>query len=174
MLTTLAGRLEGAPQRVVIGMSERADSRDVLRHHCRMFTERIVEWGEATFREPATAGLIRTVEQDLGHRMPGELRELLAQTNGIEGEYGLGLLWSAERIARDNAHFRNSQEFRDLYMPFDGIVFFADAGNGDQFGVSLSGKHEVYVWNHEDDSRTWVASTILGYLENWMTGTLTV
>jgi cell wall assembly regulator SMI1 len=139
-----------------------------------MFTERIAEWGEATFREPAGSGLIRTVEQELGHGLPGELRELLAETNGIEGEYGLGLLWRAERIAQDNAHFRTNEELRDLYMPFDGIVFFADAGNGDQFGVSLSGNHEVYVWNHEDDSRVWVAPTILGYLENWMTGRLTV
>jgi len=59
-------------------------------------------------------------------------------------------------------------------MPFDGIVFFADAGNGDQFGISLSGSQEIYVWNHEDDSRAWVAPTILGYLQEWMTGRLTV
>ena len=98
----------------------------------------------------------------------------MAETNGIEGEYGLGLLWSAERIAQDNAHFRSSDELRDLYMPFEGLVFFAGAGNGDQFAVSLSGNHEVYVWNHEDDSRTWVAATIVGYLEGWMTGRLTV
>ena len=154
--------------------SSRSADADVLRHHCRMLSERIVEWGEAAFREPATAGLLHTVEQDLGHRLPGELHELLAETNGIEGEYGLGLLWSAERIAQDNAHFRSSEELRDLYMPFEGLVFFADAGNGDQFAVSLSGNHEVYVWNHEDDSRTWVAATILGYLEGWLTGRLTV
>ncbi len=139
-----------------------------------MFTERIAEWGEATFREPATPDLIRMVERELGHALPAELGELLAETNGIEGEYGLGLLWSAERIAADNVRFRTTEEFRGLYMPFDGIVFFADAGNGDQFGISLSGSQEIYVWNHEDDSRAWVAPTILGYLENWMTGRLTV
>lgn len=139
-----------------------------------MFTERIAEWGEATCLEPATPDLIATVEGRLGHGLPGELRGLLAETNGIEGEYGLGLLWSAKRIAEDNARFRTSEDFRRLYMPFDGIVFFADAGNGDQFGISLSGNQEVYVWNHENDSRTWVAPTILGYLENWMTGRLTV
>ena len=74
----------------------------------------------------------------------------------------------------DNAAFRANTEFRDLYMPFDGLVFFADAGNGDQFALSLSGNHEVYVWNHEDDSRTWVASSVLAYLEGWMTGRITV
>ena len=59
-------------------------------------------------------------------------------------------------------------------MPFDGMVFFADAGNGDQFGIALSGNQEVYVWNHEDDSRTWVAPTVIAYLEGWMTGGLSI
>ena len=46
-----------------------------------------------------------------------------------------------------------------------GLVFFADGGNGDQFFLSLSGSNEIYVWDHESDSRTWVAPTVLGYLE---------
>ena len=106
----------------------------------------------------------------MGHRLPDDLRALLSETNGIEGEYGLALLWPTERIATDNVQFRTNADFADLYMPFDGLVFFADAGNGDQFFVSLSGNREVYVWNHEDDSRTWVASTVLRYLEAWMRG----
>ena len=44
-------------------------------------------------------------------------------------------------------------------------MFFADGGNGDQFFLSLSGSNEIYVWDHESDSRTWVAPTVLGYLE---------
>lgn len=139
-----------------------------------MFVERIAEWGVATFRQPAGPEVLAAAEVELDHRLPDELRILLAETNGIEGEYGLGLLWSAERIAEDNARFRTDEGFRSLYMPFDGMVFVADAGNGDQFAVSLSGNQEVYVWNHEDDSRTWVVPTIIGYLENWMTGKLTV
>lgn len=59
-------------------------------------------------------------------------------------------------------------------MPFDGIVFFADAGNGDQFGLSLSGNNEVFCWDHEDDSRRWVAASVMTYLEAWMTGRLTI
>jgi hypothetical protein len=86
----------------------------------------------------------------------------------------LGPLWTAHRIDRDNAPFRNSSDFRRLDMPFAGLGFFADAGNGDQFAVSLSGNHEVYVWNHADDSRVWVAPTVMRYLEDWMTGSLKV
>jgi hypothetical protein len=105
---------------------------------------------------------------------PDDLRQLLAESDGIEGKYGLGLVWNIGRIARDNTAFRANVEFRDLYMPFDGLVFFADAGNGDQFALSLSGNREVYVWSHEDDSRTWVAPSVMAYLEGWMTGSITV
>ena len=139
-----------------------------------MVIERIAEWGAATFRAPASPDVVSAAERELGHHLPDALRGLLAETNGIEGEYGLGLLWTAERIGEDNARFRADEDFRKLYMPFDGMVFVADAGNGDQFAVSLSGNQEVYVWNHEDDSRTWVAPTLMRYLESWMTGELTV
>lgn len=143
-------------------------------HDSSMFVTRIQHWGKASFNAPATGDAIQFCEADLGHRLPPELRRLLAETDGIEGEYGLGLLWSTQRIAEDNTRFRTGADFRRLYMPFSGIVFFADAGNGDQFAVSLSGNNEVYVWNHEDDSRTWVAPTVMRFLEVWMTGTLSV
>lgn len=139
-----------------------------------MDIQEIGEWGEAHFAEPATSETIASAESHLGHPLPSELREVLAETNGIEGEYGLGLLWAAERISEDNARFRCSTLFADLYMPFDGLVFFADAGNGDQFFVSLSGNNEVYVWDHESDSRTWVAQTVSSYLRGWMQGHITV
>ena len=59
-------------------------------------------------------------------------------------------------------------------MPFSGLVFLADAGNGDQFFLSLSGNQEVYVWDHENDSRTWVAPTVLVFLKAWMSGDLAI
>lgn len=139
-----------------------------------MRIHQIGEWGEAHFSEPATQQAMRSAEAQLGHPLPLELQDLLGETNGIAGEYGLGLLWATERIAADNAHFRSSTEFADLYMPFDSLVFFADAGNGDQFFVSLRGSNEVYVWNHESDSRTWVAPTVLDYLRGWMQGDISV
>lgn len=145
-----------------------------MRHDGVMLVNEIQSWGSATFSAPASPGALLACEAQLCHRLPDHLRRLLEETNGIEGEFGLGLLWNAERIAEDNGRFRKSTDFRQLYMPFDGLVFFADAGNGDQFVLSLSGNHEVFVWNHVDDSRTWVARTVLRYLEDWMTGALTV
>jgi hypothetical protein len=123
---------------------------------------------------PARAESVSATEAALGHRLPNDLTEVLAESDGIEGDYALGLLWNVERIRRDNLEFRTYEDFRELYMPFDGLVFFADAGNGDQFGLSLTGNCEVYVWDHENDSRTWVAPTVMAYLEGWMTGRITV
>ena len=139
-----------------------------------MLIQRVAEWGEATFSAPARAEALREAEDVLGHLLPNDLGLLLAESNGIEGEYGLGLIWAVGRISRDNLLFRTDEHFRELYMPFEGLIFFADAGNGDQFALSLSGNHEVYVWDHETDSRTWVAPSVMAYLEGRMTGRITV
>jgi hypothetical protein len=139
-----------------------------------MLIERIAAWGEATFSPPASKNDLAAAAAALAAALPQQLAELLSETNGVEGEYGLGLVWDVARIVKDNTWFRTNGDYRELYMPFDGLLFFADAGNGDQFGIALAGNHEVYVWDHEDDSRRWVASTVMGYLESWMTGRLKV
>ena len=105
-----------------------------------MLSGQIAAWGTADFRERAAPQSIRAAEAKLGAPLPSELRDLLSETNGVEGEYGLGLVWTAERIGEDNARFRSDPEFTDLYLPFEGLVFFSDAGNGDQFAISLRGE----------------------------------
>ncbi len=129
---------------------------------------------DVTFAAPADDIELAAVEQALNVALPGDLRELLLETNGVLGEYDLGLVWPAERIAVDNQSFRSKEEFRELYMPFDHLLFFADAGNGDQIPFAiLAGavrRPDVYAWNHEDDSRTWVAASLATYLEWWLTG----
>lgn len=139
-----------------------------------MLIEQIAGWGEATFHPPAQPEALSAAEASLGHPLPNDLRQVLGESDGIEGEYDLGLVWNAERIRRDNIEFRIYEDFRDLYMPFNGLVFFADAGNGDQFALSLTGNCAVYVWDHENDSRTWIAPTVMAYLEGWMTGRINV
>jgi SMI1 / KNR4 family (SUKH-1) len=137
-----------------------------------MLVKRIATWGEATFNPPATEQQLLECEQALGHLLPDGLRAVLAETNGIEGEYGIDVLWSTERIAVDNKEFRSNSDIAELYMPFDPLVFFADAGDGNQFGVSLRGNLEIYEWHHENDSRVWVAPTVLRFIEDFMTGKL--
>jgi hypothetical protein len=118
---------------------------------------------------PATATQLEAAESSLHVAAPAELRQLLLETNGVVGPLGLGLVWSIEQIVRDNLEFRSSADFRELYMPFDPLLFFADAGTGDQFAFRiLDGAvrgADIYAWNHEDDSRTWVAPDLQRYLE---------
>jgi hypothetical protein len=115
----------------------------------------------AQFSNPAATDDIRAIERDLSVSLPHELRQLLAESNGIADKYGGGLIWPADRIVKDNVMFRSS--FDGLYMSFDSLLFFADAGNGDQFAFAIRRGQEgeldsdVYVWDHEDDSRRWYA-----------------
>jgi cell wall assembly regulator SMI1 len=129
-----------------------------------------------SFATPASEEHLKVAERELGVHLPRELRELLGESDGVQGEYELALVWPLERIVRDNLAFRANAEFAELYMPFDHLLFFADAGNGDQFAHAiLAGevrRPDVFVWNHEDDSRTWVAPDILTYLKWWLDGTL--
>lgn len=116
------------------------------------------------FNKPLSEEKMLEAEKKLFINIPNELKSLLKESNGIYGEYGLNLIWNIKRIVEDNLSFRNSSDFKDLYMPFDCLLFFGDNGNGDQFAYSiLNGvinKNDIYVWNHEDDSRIWVAPSL--------------
>jgi hypothetical protein len=132
---------------------------------------------DATFQEPASVKSLRALETGLDVTLPPDLRELLQVSDGVEGSYGLGVIWPCARILEDNTRFRESKQFRELYMPFDSLLFFADAGNGDQFAYPIATsihRPDVFVWNHEDDSRTWVAPGLAEYLEWWLTGKLSI
>lgn len=132
---------------------------------------------DATFQEPASLKSLRALETGLDVTLPPDLRELLQVSDGVEGSYGLGVIWPCARILEDNTRFRQSKQFRELYMPFDSLLFFADAGNGDQFAYPIAtaiDRPDIFVWNHEDDSRTWVAPGLAEYLEWWLTGKLSI
>jgi len=143
-----------------------------------MWRELVERWYPVhEFRPGATSEALTAAEQRIGHQLPGDLRELLAETDGVRGSYGLGLIWPIERIVDENLMLRSEPDFRDLSMPFEPLLFFGDAGNGDLFAfrlVSVLWDRDVYAWNHENDSRVWVASSLAQYLEWWSDGRITV
>jgi hypothetical protein len=63
-------------------------------------------------------------------------------------------------------------------MSFNSLLFFADAGNGDQFAFAIRNgqirSSDVYVWNHENDSRNWVAPSLEKYLTWWLDGSIEI
>ena len=129
---------------------------------------------DCRFQAGAEPSAIDSAKAVLRIQLPPELVEFLSESNGLSGQHGLGLVWPVERIKEDNIAFRSNPQFWELYMPFDSLLFFADAGNGDQFAFSICAgevrRPDIFVWNHEDDSRSWVAPSMRVYLEWWLTG----
>lgn len=118
---------------------------------------------------PASMEEVEKAEKAIGTPLPADLAALLLETNGVLGAYELGMVWPVERIARDNTEFRSSRNLRELYMSFESLLFFGDAGNGDQFAFAVIDgqvrREDIYAWNHEDDSRVWVAPSLQRYFE---------
>lgn len=135
------------------------------------------------FNLPASDNLILELRRQLTlHELPNELEDLYRETNGIiqtiHGENIGELIWPVERVIETNKEYRTNPDFKELYMSFEQLLFFSDAGNGDLFGfVTPNGRfdrNDIFVWNHEEDSRTWVAPDLKTFIEWWTNGTIKV
>jgi hypothetical protein len=134
------------------------------------------DW-EIEFGAPAPASSILEAETGLAIALPDELKELLSECNGISGRYGPAIVWTAERILKDNTEFRTFPDFPDLYMPFNCLLFFGDDGGGDQYGYrilngAITSHSGIFEWVHENDGRNRVAWDLTDYLEKVLTRTL--
>jgi hypothetical protein len=130
-----------------------------------MWRDIVEAFPAAELRSPAHTAALDRIEETLGQPLPVDLRSFLLESDGLSDEYGTDLVWSAERILNDNLSFRENEQFRSLYMPFDPLIFFGDNGGGDQFAfVRLPERNEVFVWDHETDDRSLVAPSLETYL----------
>jgi SUKH superfamily protein len=130
---------------------------------------RLAAFGDAVrFAPPASAAALGSLADALGLALPDELRSLLAESDGLADRYGASVVWPASEMARQNREFRTDRDFRRLYMPFDALLFFGQAGNGDQFFYRiLDGQvraPDIYLCDHETDSRTWTAASLAAFL----------
>ncbi|MDX2593466.1 MULTISPECIES: SMI1/KNR4 family protein [Streptomyces] len=126
---------------------------------------------EVEFRAPIDATALAEAERRLGRSLPTQLAALLSETNGIVGEYGTDVIWSLDRIVEQNLLFWSPDTFPGLYMPFDPLLFFGDNGGGDQFAFVLTPERpDIFVWDHEDDSRLWAARELEDYLHRSLGG----
>ncbi|MGW1030042.1 SMI1/KNR4 family protein [Streptomyces sp. NPDC002577] len=122
-------------------------------------------FAEAEFIEPVASVNLADAEQRLGCSLPSELMSLLQDTDGIVGDYGVDTVWPLERIVEDTLHFWSDRTFATLYMTFQPLLFFGDNGGGDQFAfIRTPPRADIFVWDHEDDSRRWVARDLRDYL----------
>ena len=99
----------------------------------RTFIEHLAE--DYQLFPPAYPSALTRVERELQVALPEELKTLLTETNGLLGRYD-EVIWSAQNIVERNLEFRRTPDFIEVYMPFDPLLFFGDAGNGDQLPLS--------------------------------------
>ncbi|MFE3551898.1 SMI1/KNR4 family protein [Streptomyces kronopolitis] len=120
---------------------------------------------EAGFSSPVDATQVAAAEQRLRCALPSEIVSLLLETDGILGPYGVETVWPLKRIVEDNLRFWSDSSLTHLYMPFEPLLFFGDNSGGNQFAfVRKPSRADVFVWEHEDDSRRWVARDLQDYL----------
>jgi hypothetical protein len=125
---------------------------------------------DVEFGAPAKEDGLATLEQALGTPLPAALREFLLEADGLRGDDGSGVIWSAHDIQEQNRELRSNSDFRRLYMPFDHLLFFVDDAGGDRFAFAIKAdgqirRKDIYQWAHETDSRSWYAARLEQYLE---------
>ncbi len=132
-----------------------------------MWRNLVLRFPHVELRDPATAGALTAIESRTGQKFPQSLRSLLMETDEIDAQYGTELVWRTEKIFAENVAFRDNEQFLNLYMPFDALLFFGDNGAGNQFAFVRSPEREdIFVWDHETDSRTWVSPSLESFLRS--------
>jgi hypothetical protein len=125
---------------------------------------------DSKFTEPTTETRLAALEQTLGVHLPGELRQLLLEFDGLIADFEADVVWSVAQIEQQNQQFRTEESFRDLYMPFHHLLFFGEDGGGDQFAFPIQADGEIhnpdiFRWEHETDARSWYARDLKQYFE---------
>lgn len=137
-----------------------------------MWTQTVLEaCPEAGLREPVQESELVKAEGRLGRVLPPELKQLLLESNGVIGHSQVDTVWSIDQIVEQNLLFWSDESFAQLYMPFDALLFFGDNGGGDQFAFAQKPQRpDVFVWEHESDSRRWVTGSLRDYLGRSLRG----
>lgn len=130
---------------------------------------------EPEFAPPASEPGLAALESAFQLELPTDLRELLAESNGVESSFG-SLVWSTEEMTQQNRQFRTASDYPELYMPFDHLFFFASDLGGDCFAFRILSSgldpSNVYRWDHETDARAWAASGLRQFVDRWCTETM--
>ena len=125
---------------------------------------------DAEFMAGASHDQVAKAEEAIGIPLPDELKSLLLESDGVQANLGSRVIWSCAELVKQNLELRGFEAFRELYMPFDHLLFIGDDGGGDQFAFAIHAngeiaKHDIYRWDHETDGRGWFAGSLKQYFE---------
>ncbi len=117
---------------------------------------------------PAEKAQILEAESELGIEFSNDLKSFYLESNGVIYQNSMVIIPITEMITT-NLDYRSRQGFSELYMSFDNLLIFGEAPNGDLFAypIKKSGKIEsldIFGWDHETDSRLWVASDLKNFI----------
>ena len=131
---------------------------------------------EYSVGEPADEGAISDANNALLISPPSELKSLWLEADGILDKYGDGI-WSVEETIQQNLDLWSYPDQNDLYMSFGSMFCFAGAGNGDLYFFPIQGdgkinRADIFLWNHETDSREWAAANLQQFVKAWFSGSL--
>ncbi len=130
------------------------------------------------FFPPAAPADMGEVERIVRITLPAELRDLLAQTNGVtlqekedggEWETFQSLIWSTERILAGNHRFKQERSERHPHdpEPSNSLLAFSEVGNGDLFAFHVGGDNSIVYWDHEDDTVRVAYPSLPAFIEGW-------
>jgi hypothetical protein len=124
---------------------------------------------------PVTPHRLAEIEAFLALTLLPDLRALLTEMDGIYDTSGhYHLIMPAADILATNQLFRDNPAFRDAFQPFDSLLFFGQAGNGDLFAYPVPAHGEpgdtIIAWDHEDNRRRVVAPNLRTFIEDWVSG----
>lgn len=133
---------------------------------------------EHKFGPPASESAILVIEERLGVRFHPDLRSFYLECNGADDGLPGALVWPLETMLEENLFWRTNEDYRGMYMPFDNVVIFGSPGTGARFILGVTGtkkmRHDIYLWNNYEDSRSWCAPDLKTYLERWLKNELSV
>jgi hypothetical protein len=117
--------------------------------------------GDLDLAGPGCEQEMRVAEVVLGHPLPAALKEFWRVVDGARDKYGAGIVGSVGEVVDRNLEFRSSADFRGLCMSFDPLLLFGESGGGDLFAFVVKPERpDIFVWDHESDSRRWVANNL--------------
>ncbi len=131
---------------------------------------------------PATESQIASVEEASGVALPGSLRGLLSETNGLdirpsfeewdEPDECTGFIYSTEEIVETNSHLRLIWLDQEV-EPLNSLLFFASELSGDFLGFPVaSGRAEdlaIIRVSHEGFAeRSLVAGSLQGLITTFL------
>ena len=128
-----------------------------------LLEEFIGDYSSITLNPPATEQQISEIEEKLHINLPADIKDILGEFNGDNF-----FLLSAEQMIKINLMVRTF----NFCMPLDCLLFFGENGCGDYYGYPITREDgirsdNVFMWNHEYDSREWKATSLQEAIEKY-------